>query len=70
MIYIFCLAIHEAVFYWFDKTLLRIVMLDGLDDVSANRLINIRPTPSYYVVVAPTTNMTSLINTVSTSNNG
>ncbi|GLV32024.1 Ionotropic receptor 8a [Carabus blaptoides fortunei] len=53
--------IQEALFYWVDRTSLRMIMMEGLDDVSAERLKTIRPLPSFYVVIAETRNMVEII---------
>ncbi|RZC33968.1 glutamate receptor ionotropic, kainate 2, partial [Asbolus verrucosus] len=55
--------IDEALYFWIDTTLLRMVISENLDKTSANRLKAIRPIPNNFAIVAETSTMDQLLKT-------
>jgi hypothetical protein len=56
--------VDEALYFWIDTTLLRMVISEDLDKTTANRLKAIRPIPNNFAIVATTSNMEELFQTV------
>ncbi|XP_063910401.1 ionotropic receptor 25a isoform X2 [Zophobas morio] len=55
--------VDEALYFWIDTTLLRMVISENLDKTSANRLKSIRPIPNNFAILATTSNMEELFET-------
>jgi hypothetical protein len=56
--------VDEALYFWIDTTLLRMVISEDLDKTTANRLKAIRPIPNNFAIVGTTSNMEELFQTV------
>lgn len=56
--------VDEALYFWIDTTLLRMVISENLDKTTANRLKAIRPIPNNFAIIATTPNMEKLFETV------
>lgn len=61
---ILIVEVDEALYFWIDTTLLRMVISEDLDKTTANRLKAIRPIPNNFAIVATTSNMEELFQTV------
>ncbi|XP_044270028.1 ionotropic receptor 25a [Tribolium madens] len=55
--------VDEALYFWIDTTLLRMVISESLDKTTANRLKAIRPIPNNFAIVATSSNMEELLET-------
>lgn len=51
------IEVDEALYFWIDTSLLRMVISGSLDKASANRIRKIRPIPNNFAIIASTANI-------------
>lgn len=57
--------VDQALYYWLNNPVLRLVLTEKLDQVAASRLKELRPIPHNYGIIADSQNMTELLKLVS-----
>lgn len=59
------LDVDQSLYYFMGTTRLRLIVMDTLDNVTSQRLKDMRPIPNNIALIASTTSMASLVHTVS-----
>nr|CAD7267148.1 unnamed protein product [Timema shepardi] len=56
--------LDQTLYYLIGKSIIRVIVLNGLDGNATDRLLTMRPSPSYFVIYATSKNMTKLYSKV------
>nr|CAD7580926.1 unnamed protein product [Timema californicum] len=56
--------LDQTLYYLIGKSIIRVIVLNGLDGNATERLLTMRPSPSYFVIYATSKNMTKLYSKV------
>jgi hypothetical protein len=64
--YICHAELDQALYYLIGNSIIRVIVLDGLPGNATDKLLAMRPVPSYFVIFADTTNVIKLFQKVST----
>jgi hypothetical protein len=57
--------LDQALYYLIGNSIIRVIVLDGLPGNSTDKLLAMRPVPSYFVIFGDTENVISLFKKVS-----
>jgi hypothetical protein len=57
--------LDQALYYLIGNSIIRVIVLDGLPGNSTDRLLAMRPVPSYFVIFGDTENVIKLFKKVS-----
>lgn len=59
------MELDQALYYLIGHSIIRVVVLDKLNLKNVQGLIDMRPTPSFFSIIASTKQITEMFNTVS-----
>lgn len=62
--YIFSSDVDQSLYYFIDTTRLRLIVMDTLNNITAQRLRDMRPVPNNIVIIGYSSNVTTMLEKV------